>query len=124
MIRKQGYYRRGGKVFGPRGDFYTSPYTHPLFARILGDALAGYLSRLDGDGPLDLIELGAGEGILGKGVLDRLENRHPGIFAPRPIPGAWSLETPACRTESTAPSSPTNSSTRCPCTGCGCPNPN
>lgn len=76
-----GYYRRGSKVFGPRGDFYTSPYTHPLFARILGDALAGYLSCLCADGPLDLIELGAGEGILGKGVLDRLEDRHPGIFA-------------------------------------------
>ena len=76
-----GYYRRGSKVFGPRGDFYTSSYTHPLFARILGDALAGYLSCLGADGPLDLIELGAGEGILGKGVLDRLEDRHPGIFA-------------------------------------------
>ena len=75
-----GYYRRGSRVFGPRGDYYTSPYTHPLFARILGDALAGYLSRLDTDGPLDLIELGAGEGILGKGVLERLENRHPRIF--------------------------------------------
>ena len=78
---EEGYYRRGSRIFGPRGDFYTSPYTHSLFARILGDALAGYLSCLDADGPLDLIELGAGEGILGKGVLDRLESRHPGIFA-------------------------------------------
>ncbi len=76
-----GYYRRGSKVFGPGGDYYTSPYTHPLFAQILGDALAWYLSCLDADGPLDLIELGAGEGILGKGVLVRLENRHPRIFA-------------------------------------------
>ena len=75
-----GYYRRRSKVFGPRGDYFTSPYTHPLFARILGDALAWHLSRLDADGPLDLIELGAGEGILGKGVLVRLESRHPGIF--------------------------------------------
>ncbi len=78
---EEGYYRRGSKVFGPRGDYYTSPYTHPLFAQILGDALAGYLSRLDADGPLDLIELGAGEGILGKSVLRRLESRHPRIFA-------------------------------------------
>ena len=78
---EEGYYRRGTRVFGPRGDFYTSPYTHPLFAQILGDALAGYLSGLDADRPLDLIELGSGDGILGKGVLGRLENRHPGIFA-------------------------------------------
>lgn len=78
---EEGYYRRGAKVFGPGGDFYTSPYTHPLFAEILGDALAWHLSCLDGDRALDLIELGAGEGILAKGVLARLENRHPRIFA-------------------------------------------
>ena len=78
---EEGYYRRGVKVFGPGGDYYTSPCTHPLFAEILGDALAWYLSRLGGDGPLDLIELGSGEGILGKGVLARLESQHPGIFA-------------------------------------------
>ena len=78
---QEGYYRRGSKVFGSGGDYFTSPYTHPLFSQILGDALAGYLSCLDADGPLDLIELGAGEGILGKGVLGRLENHHPRIFA-------------------------------------------
>lgn len=77
---EEGYYRRGSKVFGPRGDYYTSPYTHPLFAQILGDALAGYLSRLEVEGTLDLIELGCGEGILGKAVLDRLERQHPRIF--------------------------------------------
>lgn len=77
---EEGYYRRGSKVFGPGGDYYTSPYTHPLFAEILADALAWYLSCLEGDGILDLIELGAGEGILGKGVLARLENTHSGIF--------------------------------------------
>ncbi len=76
-----GYYTTKSKVFGPEGDFYTSPYTHPLFAEVLGDALATYLAAAGGEAELHLVELGSGEGILGGGVLSRLENHHPHIFA-------------------------------------------
>jgi SAM-dependent MidA family methyltransferase len=77
---EQGYYRRESKIFGPEGDFYTSPCTHPVFARILGDALASYLSCIGGAETLDLVEMGAGEGTLGEGVVARLQDRHPRIF--------------------------------------------
>ena len=76
-----GYYTTKSKVFGSEGDFYTSPYTHPLFAEVLGDALGSYLATLGGESELHLVELGSGEGILGGGVLSRLENHHPEIFA-------------------------------------------
>ena len=75
-----GYYTTKPKVFGPEGDFYTSPYTHPLFAEVLGDALGSYLAALGGEAELHLVELGSGEGILGRGVLSRLENHHQEIF--------------------------------------------
>ena len=77
----RGYYTTKSKVFGPEGDFYTSPYTHPLFAEVLGDALGSYLAAVGGEAELHLVELGSGEGILGGGVLSRLENHHPEIFA-------------------------------------------
>ena len=76
----EGYYTRGGTVFGPKGDFYTSPYTHSLFSRILGDALAFYLASIGEEHPLDLIELGSGEGRLSSGVLESLQKNHPGVF--------------------------------------------
>ena len=76
-----GYYTTKSKVFGPEGDFYTSPYTHPLFAEVLGDALATYLAAAGGEAELHLVELGSGEGILGGEVLSRLENHHPEIFS-------------------------------------------
>ncbi len=76
-----GYYTTKAKVFGPEGDFYTSPYTHPLFAEVLGDALGSYLAAVGGEAELHLVELGSGEGKLGGDVLGRLENHHPEIFA-------------------------------------------
>ncbi len=76
----RGYYTSKSRVFGPEGDFYTSPYTHPLFAEVLGDALGSYLAAVDGGAELHLVELGSGEGILGGGVLSRLQNHHPEIF--------------------------------------------
>ena len=77
----RGYYTTRSKIFGPEGDFYTSPYTHPLFAEVLGDALATYLAAAGREGELHLVELGSGEGILGGGVLRHLENHHPEISA-------------------------------------------
>ena len=56
-----GYYERPGRV-GRSGDFVTGASWHPAFAR----CLARILSRLaDGrPGPLDVVDVGAGEGEL------------------------------------------------------------
>ena len=56
-----GYYERRGRV-GRSGDFVTGASWHPAFARCLlriADRLVGELS-----GPLDLVDVGAGEGEL------------------------------------------------------------
>ena len=60
-----GYYRQDRKtIFGPKGDFFTSPYTHRLFADLLADAFAKYFSLLGSPGQFDIVELGAGEDVL------------------------------------------------------------
>lgn len=74
-----GYYRGGRKVFGTEGDFFTSPYTHPLFARLLAGAFAAYHRRLGSPDPFVIVELGAGEGILGKDIREALQEDHPDV---------------------------------------------
>ena len=75
-----GYYTSEKKVFGPEGDYYTSPYTHPFFAQSLADAFASYFEALGRPHVFDLVELGAGEGILGGAVLGYLKAAHPIVF--------------------------------------------
>lgn len=71
-----GYYTNKRNIFGPSGDYYTSPYTHPFFAHCLGDALAAFFERLGKPRPFQLVELGAGEGVLGRPLLDYLQETH------------------------------------------------
>ena len=75
-----GYYSSKEKNFGPDGDYYTSPYTHPFFAQSLAEALASYFKALGQPRPFDLVELGAGKGILGRDVLAYLKRAHPTVF--------------------------------------------
>lgn len=77
---ESGYYTTRKEIFGPEGDYYTSSYTHPLFAEVMGTALAGYLSVFDSNDDLHLVELGSGEGILGARVVSVLEDRYPELF--------------------------------------------
>ncbi len=76
---ERGYYRRGRPVFGPGGDFFTSPYTHRLFAQILARAIAAYLKEWETAAPLDLVELGAGEGRLASDLLEWLGRNRPSL---------------------------------------------
>ncbi len=68
-----GYYRRPG-VVGKTGDFLTSPRTHRLFAELLAEFAARSLELL-ASGPLQIVELGAGEGLLGGQVTSILRER-------------------------------------------------
>jgi SAM-dependent MidA family methyltransferase len=77
---ENGYYTSGRRVFGPSGDFFTSPYAHPWFAEIMADACAAYLDRVDTDRELQLVELGAGEGVLGRTLIARLQTARPALF--------------------------------------------
>ena len=75
-----GYYTTKEKIFGPEGDYYTSPYTHQLFAHSLADAFVHYFELLSRPTPFHLVELGVGEGFLGRDILARLQHRYPEVF--------------------------------------------
>ncbi|MGH8135316.1 MAG: class I SAM-dependent methyltransferase [Steroidobacteraceae bacterium] len=64
-----GYYMAGQARFGPGGDFVTAPEISPLFARCLARQVAEMLERAGGG---DLVEYGAGSGILAVGLLQAL----------------------------------------------------
>ena len=65
-----GYYVNGSLKFGAGGDFVTAPEISPLFSRCLAEQCAQVLREL-GDG--DILEFGAGSGVMAADVLLHLQ---------------------------------------------------
>ena len=64
-----GYYVAGSRKFGSAGDFVTAPEMTPLFGHALAHQVAQILELTDGD----ILELGAGSGVLAVDVLKELD---------------------------------------------------
>ncbi len=64
-----GYYAAGSQKFGTAGDFVTAPELTPLFGRCLARQAAQILEQSAGD----IIELGAGSGVLAVDILRELD---------------------------------------------------
>jgi len=64
-----GYYVAGARKFGAAGDFVTAPEISPLFARCLAVQCAELLGALGGG---DILEFGAGSGVLAADLLEAL----------------------------------------------------
>jgi SAM-dependent MidA family methyltransferase len=67
-----GYYSAGARKLGAAGDFITAPEVAPIFSRCLGVQCAEVLRTLGGG---DLLELGAGSGVMAAELLAELERR-------------------------------------------------
>lgn len=65
-----GYYSAGARKFGSAGDFTTAPETSPLFSRCIARQCRQILQSLAGG---DILELGAGTGVLAADLLLELE---------------------------------------------------
>jgi SAM-dependent MidA family methyltransferase len=65
-----GYYER--PPVGPSGDFVTSPHVHPVFGTMLGDAVRELSHALGAPAPLQISEVGAGDGTLAVQLLGAL----------------------------------------------------
>jgi len=65
-----GYYVAGLRKIGREGDFITAPEISPLFSQCLANQCAQVLTGLGGG---DVLELGAGSGIMAADILARLE---------------------------------------------------
>ncbi|MGI0133201.1 MAG: SAM-dependent methyltransferase [Thermoplasmata archaeon] len=73
-----GYYARSDRTpFGPEGDFYTAAHVHPLFARALARRLRSEFDRLGRPPTFRIVEVGAGDGTLGAGLLAALAPHVP-----------------------------------------------
>ncbi len=74
-----GYYSGGARKFGPAGDFITAPELTPLFGQALAVQVAQWLSQ----GLTELVEAGAGTGLLAADLLLELERLGclPGRYA-------------------------------------------
>lgn len=67
-----GYYCAGARKFGAAGDFITAPEVAPVFSRCLAVQCAEVLQTLGGG---DLLEFGAGSGVMAATLLEELERR-------------------------------------------------
>jgi SAM-dependent methyltransferase len=74
-----GYYSAGAHKLGPAGDFITAPEVAPVFSRCLARQCAEVLEHLGGG---DVLELGAGSGVMAAALLAELERlgRLPGRY--------------------------------------------
>ena len=65
-----GYYSAGSHKFGREGDFITAPEVSPLYGRSVAQQLRQVLDAL---GTGDLLEFGAGSGVLAVDIMEELE---------------------------------------------------
>lgn len=77
---KQGYYTTGVVNIGSEGDFFTSPHLANDFGELLAEQFAEMWEILGHPTPFNLVEMGAGQGILAADVLGYLQRRHPDCF--------------------------------------------
>ncbi len=65
-----GYYSSGRKVFGFAGDYLTAPYISEMFGEILAEQFIE-IADLLGRKVVEVVEIGAGEGLIAKQVIRR-----------------------------------------------------
>lgn len=70
-----GYYVSGNQKFGESGDFVTAPEISSLFSRCLARQCAQILSRWPDQGDRQLLEFGAGSGVMAADILLELEQQ-------------------------------------------------
>lgn len=71
-----GYYS-SGNPFGPSGDYYTSPMAHPVFGALIAVQLFQMWLLLERPTRFGVVELGAGNGVLGRDILSFSEHLFP-----------------------------------------------
>ena len=86
FMRAALYWPRGGYyasrlAFGPRGDFFTAPLTHPVFGALVARQLAQMWRALGSPDPFWVLEPGAGTGTLGRDAARSAASDDPGFAA-------------------------------------------
>jgi len=78
---EHGYYTRGEERTGVRGDYFTSPDLHPIFARLLARQAAEMWEILDRPRPFTWVEMGPGRGWFARDFLRWVREARPDFSA-------------------------------------------
>lgn len=68
-----GYYSAGAEKIGESGDFITAPEISPLFSEALAAQIAQVLEECKKQQPANILEFGAGRGVMAVDILSRLQ---------------------------------------------------
>jgi SAM-dependent MidA family methyltransferase len=76
-----GYYATGRVNIGDRGDFFTSPHLGADFGELLGKQLSELWEIMGRPQPFQLVEMGAGQGLMAIDILRYLQRGYPDFFS-------------------------------------------
>lgn len=74
---EHGYYMQGRERTGVRGDYFTSPDLHPIFARLIARQAAEMWEALRRPAPFTWVEMGAGRGWFARDFLLWVKSARP-----------------------------------------------
>ncbi len=77
---QEGYYYSSRDKIGARGDYYTSPYLHPIFGHLLARQMRQMWQILDNPSPFHIVEIGAGKGLLCAHILHYCQRNFPELY--------------------------------------------
>ncbi|NJL89801.1 MAG: class I SAM-dependent methyltransferase [Coleofasciculaceae cyanobacterium SM2_1_6] len=77
---QHGYYATGRVNIGDRGDFFTAPHLGADFGELLGKQLSELWEIMGRPEPWQLVEMGAGQGLIAIDMLRYLQREHPELF--------------------------------------------
>ncbi len=78
---QHGYYMQGRERTGVRGDYFTSPDLHPVFARLVARQAAEMWEALGRPGRFDWVEMGPGRGHFAREFVLGVQRQNPEFFA-------------------------------------------
>jgi SAM-dependent MidA family methyltransferase len=78
---EHGYYMQAKDRTGMRGDFFTSPDLHPVFARLIARQACEMWNSLDHPARFTWVEMGPGRGYFAQDFLEGARRQHPEFFA-------------------------------------------
>lgn len=77
---ERGYYATAASRIGPGGDFITAPHLGSDFGELLAEQLAEMWAVLGQPQRFQVVEMGAGQGLLAGDILAHLDRWHPDCF--------------------------------------------
>jgi SAM-dependent MidA family methyltransferase len=77
----EGYYTHRGGLIGGRGDFYTAPHLTPAFGQFIAKQVAEFWRALGEPADFQVVEGGAGQGLVAGDILTTLRQNEPVLWA-------------------------------------------